>query len=162
MKHRCVAILGALSLFLTVNPHAGLAPENVLVVINKHSWASMTVANTFIQLRQIPPSNVVYLDLSGLYSYEDCDVNAFPEHILQSVFKEITDRGLEKQIFCIAYSPDIPYKINVKPDMKTKFSKTTTPLAAITGLTVTCEAVLGKNGLGEDKRAAVYLSMFRL
>ncbi len=159
MKHRCVAVFGAVLLLLTINLQAGLAPENVLVVINKHSWASMTVANAFIELRRIPAGNVVYLDLSKLYSYEDCDVNAFREHILQPVLQEITDRNLEEQIFCIAYSTDVPYKINVKPDMKTKFRKTTTPQAAITGLTITYEAVLGKNGLTPEKRAAAYLSM---
>ena len=37
---------------------AGGGPENVFVVVNSASWASQSVANHFIKLRDIPPVNV--------------------------------------------------------------------------------------------------------
>ena len=44
---------------------AGGGAENVVVVVNEDSWASMTVANEFIFLRKIPSINVIYLSPEG-------------------------------------------------------------------------------------------------
>ena len=41
--------------------HAGGGPENVLVVVNGDSPVSLTVANTYIELRNIPPEHVLWL-----------------------------------------------------------------------------------------------------
>ena len=44
---------------------AGGGPENVLLLVNPNSLNSKTVANHYIALRQIPASNVVYVDWRG-------------------------------------------------------------------------------------------------
>ena len=45
---------------------AGGGPENVLLVVNRSSPASLTIANHYVRLRQIPAGNVLTLpwDLS--------------------------------------------------------------------------------------------------
>ena len=44
---------------------AGGGPENVLLLVNSNSSGSKTIANHYIQLRNIPASNVVYIDWQG-------------------------------------------------------------------------------------------------
>ena len=44
---------------------AGGGPENVLLLVNSNSLNSKTIANHYIALRNIPPSNVVYIDWRG-------------------------------------------------------------------------------------------------
>ena len=52
-----------LTLAVSATVHAGGGPENLFLVVNLRSWASLTVANHYIQQREIPNSNVLYLDL---------------------------------------------------------------------------------------------------
>ena len=49
-------------------PAYAIGPVNTAVVVNADSWASMTVANEYIHLRQIPERNVVYLE--GLRDFD--------------------------------------------------------------------------------------------
>jgi hypothetical protein len=124
---------------------AGLGPENVCVVINGDSWASLAIANEFIRLRQIPPGNVVVL--SNLPDLEKIDVDACREKILLPVLKTLEARGLGGQIDCIAYSADIPYSVNVSSDLKQipKLPQVLTPEAALNGLTYLYRYTLSKN-----------------
>ncbi len=48
-------------LVFATETEAGIGPENVFVVVNASSPNSLAVANKFIELRKIPPSNVIYL-----------------------------------------------------------------------------------------------------
>ena len=59
---------------------AGGGPENVLLVVNSADSDSMTIANHYVQLRQIPPSNVMYLNWRGPPA--KTDINTFREKIL--------------------------------------------------------------------------------
>src|ERR1700759_1606483 len=51
---------------------AGGGPENVFVVANSRSWASLTIAHHFAALRELPATNVLYLDWP--YSTDKVDV----------------------------------------------------------------------------------------
>ena len=56
-------------LFISIAASAALAgggPENVLLLVNANSDASKTIANHYIHWRQIPASNVLYLDWKGV------------------------------------------------------------------------------------------------
>src|SRR5262245_56365735 len=59
---------------------AGGGPENVLLLVNSNSASSQYIANTYIQLRKIPPCNVVYVDWKG--SVEECGALEFRDGIL--------------------------------------------------------------------------------
>ena len=123
---------------------AGGGPENVAVVVNDNSWASLAVANTFIQLRDIPPNNVVYL--SDMDQFERTDVESFRQHILGPVLGTLQQRGVLKQIDCIAYSSDLPTAISVNRDVgDKKLPKVLTQTASINGLTYLYERVLAKD-----------------
>lgn len=123
---------------------AGISPENVLVVVNGDSWASLTVANEYARLRRIPANNFVVL--SGVSSPDFTDADRFRKEILQPVFKAIDDRGLRGQIDCITYSLDLPCAVAVNADMAGKdFGQTTTPVASANGLTYLHEWFLKKD-----------------
>ncbi|HEY8667349.1 MAG TPA: tetratricopeptide repeat protein, partial [Tepidisphaeraceae bacterium] len=125
---------------------ASPGPENVAVVVNADSWASNTIANEFIHLRQVPPGNVIYLHLGQLRDFEGLNVNDFRARILQPVLDEIARRALTRQIDCIAYSSDIPFSIDCSPDIgKQKIPFFVTPTASASSLTYLYQRVLAKD-----------------
>lgn len=122
---------------------AGGGPERTVVVVNAASWASQTVANHYVRLRQVPVGHVIHLELGDLPSFEDIAVGPFRERILEPVLTAIRTRGLEGQIDCIAYSSDIPSCINVQGDVgRTRLPSFITPQASINGLTFLHRPVL--------------------
>ncbi|NOY29614.1 MAG: TIGR03790 family protein [Planctomycetes bacterium] len=94
----------------------------------------MTVANHYVDLRKIPPSNVHYLD----WDQEKPGISgkAFREKILLPVMKEIEQRGLAGQIDYLIYSCDFPWKVNFASDFPDeKFTPGYQPQGSITGST---------------------------
>ena len=105
-------------------------PENVLVVVNAESQDSLAVANKYIGLRDIPACNVVYLtgvsNFRGHKHGEESTLSwKFKKEILQPILKAIKDRGLERQIDCIAYSAGFPTRVNFNsPELKRYLEQT--------------------------------------
>lgn len=137
------AIVAAVTLPAAVSL-AGIGPENVAVVVNGDSWASLAVANEYARLRRIPPSN--FIVLGGISSIDQTDVERFRSEILLPVFAALDARGLTAQIDCIAYSCDIPYAASVRPDTAGKqFPQVITGVASANGLTYLHEWVRKKD-----------------
>jgi hypothetical protein len=98
---------------------AGGGPENVFLVVNSDSEDSKTIANHYIELRNIPAQNVLYLDWKS--NRESITGKAFRSRILMPVLKAIEERRLNAQIDYIVYSSDFPWRINLQnlfPDKK--------------------------------------------
>jgi hypothetical protein len=142
------AIVSLVNIFASTCCAGG--PENVLVVVNAQSQASLTVANHYVALRNIPGINVVYLD--SVPSKEQTDVETFRANILEPVLKAISDRKLGRQIDYIVYSADFPTAINCASDVEEdtslpegiKGSKTYRPIASINSLTYFSGMVMNK------------------
>lgn len=94
---------------------AGGGPENVLLVVNRQSADSMTIANHYVQLRRIPPGNV--LTLSWDPKWQTTDVETFRERILRVVLETIARRHLADQIDYVVYSADFPWRIDLRKDV---------------------------------------------
>ncbi len=90
--------------------HAGGGPENVFLVVNKSSPASLTVANHYIDLRKIPPSNVFYLKYPPGRAVMGGD--RFKTVFLEPIIGKIQERNLTSQIDYIVYSCDFPWRVN--------------------------------------------------
>jgi hypothetical protein len=103
--------------------------ERVAVVVNSNSWASQTVANEYIRLRNVPACNVIYIDAKDWPSFETTNLEFFKTKLLSPVLDEIKNRGLTPQIDCIAYSSDFPFYIDG---------------SSLTGLTYLHELVMAK------------------
>ena len=138
-------LLSIASVSLCVGPcHAGGGPENVLLVVNQNSEASLTIANYYIRLRDIPPQNVLYLDWKG--GLEKTGGVAFRDQILTPILKTIDERKLSAQIDYVVYSSDFPWSVNLQnlfPDEK--IPKQMRPLASITGATFLWPYVMQKS-----------------
>lgn len=89
---------------------AGGGPENLLLVVNARSWASMTVANHYIALRDIPESNVLWLDWA--HDIDTIDLETFRSELLKPITETISARRLGDQIDYIVYSSDFPWSID--------------------------------------------------
>ncbi|HOP78763.1 MAG TPA: hypothetical protein PLD05_14840 [Thermogutta sp.] len=95
---------------------AGLGPENVLLVVNEKSAASLTVANHYQALRQIPSENVFYLSWDP--KEQITDIDRFREKILIPILQEIAKRAVTAQIDCVLYSADFPWGIELAKDIE--------------------------------------------
>lgn len=148
---RCLSIMSQCALALVVccaayvaPATAGGGPENVLLVVNSQSWASLTIANNWIQLRQIPPGNVVYLDWRA--TTETVQVERFRQEILTPVLSAISRRGLGNQIDYVVYSSDFPYAVDCQSDLGTvKLGGNLKPISSLNGLTYLWQQVLSKD-----------------
>lgn len=111
----------ALTLGLSRVGSAGGGPENVLVVVNEDSESSLLIANHYIELRNIPSQNVVYL--KGIPFKETIDFRTFEQRILRPILIQIEDRKLAGSIDYIVYSSDFPTAIRIRSLVKEFFEK---------------------------------------
>ncbi len=114
---------------------AGATGGQWVVVVNGNSEASLTLANVYAQLRDIPAINMIVLD--DVPEQERINVNQFRKSILEPVLREIDARRLSGRIQGIAYSADFPTAINLAPDLKAIESRPQylTPIGSINGCT---------------------------
>ena len=123
---------------------AGISPENVFVVVNADADESRTIANHYVDLRDIPTSNVFLLE--DVPTGIEIPLEMFKTRILTPVLKEIEKRGLASQVRVIAYSSMFPTAVNVKPHWEKltdqSLSKVQKPVASLTGLTYFFRMVL--------------------
>jgi hypothetical protein len=123
---------------------AGGGPENVLLLVNANSSSSLTIANHFVQLRRIPPGNVIYIDWRG--SVESVDVAKFRQGILLPSLKEIERRGLTGQIDYLIYSSDFPWSVRLRGDVQGKPPpRMQSPTGSLTGVTYLWQLVVAKS-----------------
>ena len=144
-----LAALGCFSNLLFSSPAIAQGPENTLVVVNEESQDSLAIAHKYVALRDIPSCNVVYL--RGVTNMKDHKFGEestlswkFEKEILNPILNTIKERGLEKQIDCIAYSAGFPTRVNFNnPELKTYLKQTNqkyqlklhAPWASVTSLT---------------------------
>ncbi|MCK5802532.1 MAG: hypothetical protein KAI66_06850 [Lentisphaeria bacterium] len=123
---------------------AGGSPESTLVLVNAESWASLSIANKYVQERGIPDNNVMLIN--GIESFEVMKVDDFRKHILGPVFSTLKKQNRLDKINCIAYSADFPYRIDISTDIgRRTLPKTVGKSASITGLTYLYQSVFTHN-----------------
>ena len=115
MRHLTIA-LTLLCLYVPTPAAAGGSPETTLLVVNGDSPLSLTVANTYVLLREIPGNHVVWLH--NIPSLGKIDMNTFRERIWSPIRKHMDDQGLGAHIDTIVYSADFPYAVDLRKEMK--------------------------------------------
>jgi hypothetical protein len=109
------ALLALTATAIFVSPVlAGGGPENVLLVVNPRAPDSLAVANHYVELRRIPPSNVFYLPAPprGIAMSSQ----QFRQNLLEPILAEINRRGLKEQIDYVVYSTNYPSQVNFSTD----------------------------------------------
>lgn len=115
---------------------AGGGPETTLVVVNAASPLSLTIANAYVRMRDIPVSHVVWLD--NVPAAGTIDIDAFRARIWKPIRDHIASHGLEEEIDTIAYSADFPYRVDFTKDIKANnldYNRYRGRHASLTGLT---------------------------
>lgn len=122
-------------------------PENLFLVINPRQVDSVTVANHYAALRQIPPSNLFYLPFENTGG---TDVETFRAAILKPIIAAIDRRGLTEQIDGIVYSSGFPVSIDFTADLppEVRGKMPVPPQGSLTGMTYLGNAVNNKNAPG--------------
>ena len=174
------AVVFLLSLGEVAGVWAGGGPENVLLVVNPRSPASLAIANHYARLRQIPPDNLLYLPWDPKST--TTDVDTFRREILGVVLHAIQERRLADQIDYVVYSSDFPWGIALESDIrkfteamqrepqskagdkpdeakppKREWPKQLTPLGSITGLTYLWQPVTASHPAYFDLRTNHYM-----
>lgn len=148
LARRCVAFLTlclAWCLPLSERLQAGLSAENVVVIVNADSHDSRTLANHYVQQREIPSSNVIFL--RDVPSDLKISLSDFKAKILRPLFAELDKRRAAAHVRVVAYSAGFPTSVDISehtrkltdPEQK-KYQK---PTASLTGLTYLYQFVLG-------------------
>ena len=113
---------------------AGGGPENVFLVVNSASRDSITVANHYVDLRQIPPQNIFYIPWKR--SLAVTRGSTFRREILLPALEELDRRKLGGQVDYLIYSCDFPWRITFAKDFpKEKFPRQLSPIASLTAST---------------------------
>ncbi|HWA99714.1 MAG TPA: hypothetical protein VG713_14525, partial [Pirellulales bacterium] len=123
---------------------AGGGPENVFLVVNSQSWASRSVANHFIHNRNLPASNVLYLDWLG--PLDTVDIRTFREQILGPIFASIQHRRLDDHIDYVIYSSDLPWSVDARSEFANpKPPDVLNPVGSISGMTYFAGLILARS-----------------
>ncbi|MDB2685870.1 tetratricopeptide repeat protein [Mariniblastus sp.] len=115
-----VILIGGLC-SLYSRPAAAMGPENIVVVINSSSADSLAIGNYYIELRNIPPTNVIYVPKVTVLKTTDTQSTQswrFQREVLGPVWTTIKERGLQDQTQCIVYSAGFPSRIVYQAELK--------------------------------------------
>ncbi len=140
---------------------AGGGPENVLLVVNRNSTDSLTIANHYARLRQIPAGNVLTLPWDP--KAQTTGIDEFRQQILIPVLTAIHKRRLAGQIDYVVYSSDFPWGIKLKPDdpkplkPKRRWPEKFKSVGSITSLTYLWQAVLAHSPAYVQLRSNYYM-----
>jgi uncharacterized protein (TIGR03790 family) len=93
---------------------AGGGPENMLLVVNPQSAASLCIANHYAKLRQIPPDNILFLPWDP--KADTTNIETFRKQILIPILQLMQARRLGNQIDAIVYSSDFPWAVDLHSD----------------------------------------------
>lgn len=123
---------------------AGGGPENVLLVVNEESQDSLTIANYYARMRNIPAANVVHLK-HPLGETRTGGVG-FRKHILQPILDAVEQRKLGRQIDYVVYSSGFPFAVDLRNLFKgEELPDKVRTVGSITGATYLWPYVLQEN-----------------
>ncbi len=118
---RTLGIWAVLSLAASVSAQM---PNEILLLVNKQSQASLKVANVYAQTRKIPLRNMVWLDVPK--SVYEGTATITPEQFTQLIWEPANtaakERGIDKQILAWVYSVDFPIRVKTTTNDRQQMS----------------------------------------
>jgi hypothetical protein len=112
MPRRTLSVFAStlIALLLSGNAWAGGGPQNFVVVVNPNDPGSLEVANAYVELRDVPAVNVIYIPFNPTQTR--AKVELFRDRVLKPLLDQIKERGLTNQIDGVAFSTGYPYAID--------------------------------------------------
>jgi uncharacterized protein (TIGR03790 family) len=98
-------------LFAIVRPALALSPDEILLIVNKNSADSQKLAKLYCQLRNVPPDQVVSLDLPNA---EEMSFETYETGVVAPVRQFLTDHQLKSKIKCLLTFYGVPFRISDK------------------------------------------------
>lgn len=95
---------------------AALGPHEIAIVINRNSPDSIEIAHHYARLRQIPSSNLIYIEVPPDLRHT-AEPDAFRAIIYEPVRQQLEERHLTDHILAWAYSADFPNHILTTPQI---------------------------------------------
>lgn len=94
----------------------GLEPFECVLIANRKSNDSMTLANFYADLRGIPDENVVHIEIDEKFytSPFTMSLEDFKQLVYNPVADAIAERGIEGVITAWIYSTDLPLRIKIE------------------------------------------------
>ena len=96
---------------------AALGPHELLVLVNPDSPESLAVANRFVELRGVPPENIVCLPLPPSASEAAAEITPddFSKYIWTPGIEAMRKRGLEGHALAWIFSAGFPSRLETTP-----------------------------------------------
>lgn len=101
---------------LLAGPVFALGPHELLVLANGNSSRSVALAREYAARRQVPPENIVLLDMPAEPPLEIA-VDAFQRQILTPALRVADERGIAGHVLAWAYSLDFPIRVAATPPL---------------------------------------------
>ena len=118
--NRLAKLLATVGLLLSSSAWVqALGPHELLVLVNEKSLRSKEVANAFARQRNVPPENIVYLDLPDSVLEPAAAVSPadFTRTIWEPANAAVQQRGIGDHILAWIYSVDFPIRVTTDPAM---------------------------------------------
>lgn len=105
---RCAWIIPAVFCAAVLSAQAGGGPQNVLVVVNDQSLASLELGKHYQQQREVPGRNILHISVTPT---NNMSMATFSNDVRGPILSYIATAGLSNQINTIIFSCGIPYRI---------------------------------------------------
>ncbi len=137
----CVALL---TTCIGGTAFAGGGPQNLALIVNPNDVNSLAVANCYIELRGVSPSNVIFIPWT--VDVRSTSGTQFRNRILAPTLKEMELRGIAEQIDYLVFSSGYPYLIDFVPVFKGQtFPPQARPTASLTSAAYLYQFVLANS-----------------
>ena len=142
---------------------AALGPHELLVLVNPDSPESLAIANRFVELRGVPPENVVCLTPPASASAAPAEITPeeFTEHIWNPAADAARRRGLDRHILAWVFSAGFPARLKTDPPVSITgavFARNQLPSSDLVATGLYASALFrGPVGLGGEEQETLSL-----
>ena len=117
MRPMRLFVLTGMCVILAADSVEALGPHEILVLANGRSPDSISIADTYAKLRDIPEQNIIRLNVAreGKGWPHTISPEEFTRQVWRPATRLVQQRGLEDQILVWIYSTDFPIRISTAP-----------------------------------------------
>lgn len=153
---RACGLVGWLAMALLPVSALGVDPMRTALIVNSRSADSLTIANHYVQLREIPEIGIVVLDT--VPDATAIDIDSFRDSVLKPLLETLNRRGPGFHTDVVAYSAGFPTAIRFDSDVPkdVELGRVFTKVGSLNGLTALYRYVFSGQPLYARPRTNFY------